>query len=865
VSTRTPRTAAPRRAAALVVALIALVVTGVLAAGVAPRPAEAADSGSGGSPVTVSGHDAFSGLKVTVAQTQHLVNQVVKISWKGGAATDSDTTYAANYLQIMQCWGDADGGPDPEQCQFGGSSALGAGTGSQAAGSYTNTRQLTYAGLTDPAQKMPPPTPSGISYMPFHSVTGDVATKGNWNEFYDVSTSNEVPYARTGSDGTGQVYFEMQTALEAPGLGCGEVAAGQTGTQGRSCWLVVVPRGTAEVDGGSYREQPNGMLRSSPLSATNWDQRIVVPLTFEPIGNYCPIGADERSTLGDETVAEAVLRWQPALCQTGKKTIYGYAEVTDDTARAKLASATPGLVFLNRPATADSLPAGRRPVYAPVTLSGLTFGFFIESQAGFTAGEDVKKENGNRLTSLNLTPRLVAKLLTESYQDGNSRFAPSTAKNPFNLAKDPEFQLYNPTYANLDFGGALGDVIAPEPLSDAAWQVWNWIDQDPAAHEFLSGVPDNKGTYGNTSFSGMTVNPSYKGISLPVDNFPKSDPFCQQFTDHPDNPLCVQDKHPYASDMHAGARAVARGDTLARTTWDNTTIPPAYKKNPPQSAGQRAVIAVTDTATAARYGLVTARLQNASGAFVAPTSAGLLAGLAAMKPSGVAGVLSTEPRAAGKAAYPLTLVTYASTVPEQLGKAEGQDFATLLRYAVDAGQQPGVASGTLPEGYAPLPDALRRQTLATATAIAARAGTSPGAGDSSGGGSSSGGGTGSPSGSSDTSGTSGGTGSNGGGGGTGAAGGTPTPGATPAPTPSPTQKTSAAPGGQAPVATRSPLPLTPAWALGALRYALLIALVAGLVAAAGGPLLPRVAPRLSAMLRTRTGQGPSAPADDGKE
>jgi uncharacterized membrane protein YgcG len=582
-----------------------------------------------------------------------------------------------------------------------------------------------------------------------------------------------------------------------------------------------------------------------------------VPLHFEAIGNYCPIGADERSTLGDETVAEAVLRWQPALCQTGKKTIYGYAEVTDDTARAKLASTKPGMVFLNRPAPADQLPPGRRPVYAPVTLSGLTFGFFIESQAGFSAPEAVKARNGTRLTSLDLTPRLVAKLLTESYQDGNSRFAPGTAKNPFNLARDPEFRKYNPDYADLDFGGALGDVIVPEALSDAAWQLWDWIDQDPAAREFLDGVPDNGGRYGDHAFSGMTVNPSYKDMKLPVSDYPKSDPFCQQFADHPDNPLCIQDKHPYASDMHTGARAVARGDTLARATWDNTTIPPAYKKNPPQSAGQRAVLAVTDTATASRYGLVTARLQNAAGRFVAPTAAGLLAGQAAMKPSGVGGVLRTDPRATGAGVYPLTLLTYAATVPEQLGKAEGQDFATLLTYVAGAGQQPGVAAGTLPDGYVPLPAALQRQTLAAAAAIAARSGPSSAGTSGGGSGGASGGG-------------SGGTGSSGGtsGGGDGSTGGTGTGGgpshsATPSPSATPKANPSATPAGQTPVAAHSPLPLTPAWALGALRYALLIALVAGLVAAAGGPLLPRVAPRLSTALRARFDRG-TTPPDDGK-
>ncbi|MEU9453908.1 hypothetical protein [Streptomyces sp. NPDC048277] len=831
-------TTARRSLAGLLVALVlALAVTG------AATPATPAATAGGGSAVTVTGRGAYANLKVTVSQTTHLVNQVIKISWKGATPTVSDTDYAADYLQIMQCWGDGSSGPDPEQCQFGGSSALGAGAGSQGAGAYTNTRQLTYGGLKDPAQQLPPPTPTGISYMPFHSATGDVVKTGNWNEFYDSNSTNEVPYARTGSDGTGEVYFEAQTSLEAPGLGCGAVPAGATDpTTGRKCWLVVVPRGESEVDGGPYRSQPNGLLQSSPLSATNWQQRIVVPLSFEPIGNFCPIGADERSTLGDEPVAEAMLRWQPALCRTGDKAIYGYAQVTDDTARAKLVSGSPGMVFLNRPATADQVPAGQRPVYAPVTLSGLTFGFFVESRAGFNAPAAVKARDGRRLTSLDLTPRLVAKLLTESYQDGNSRFAPSTQHNPFNLARDPEFRKYNPDYADLDFGGNLGDAIVPEALSDSAWQLWNWVGQDPAAREFLDGTADNQGRYGDASFSGMTVNPAYKGIRLPVTDYPKSDPFCQQFTDHPDNPLCVQDKHPYATDMHAAARAVARGDTLARTTWDNTTIPPAYKKNPAQPAGQRAVLAVTDTATASRYGLVTAKLQNAAGKFLAPTPTTLLAGEAAMRPSGVPGVLATDPRTASAGAYPLTLLTYAATVPEKLTEKEGQDFAALLRFAVGSGQRPGVAAGTLPGGYAPLPQALRKQTAAAADAIASRAGA--GSGGSGSGGTS--GGPGGSAGGTGGSGSSGGSGTTGGGaGGAGtAAGGTG--GAARSPSSSPSAAPSGSPSATAPAASGGPAPLTPPWVLGAARYTLLIALVVGLAATAAGPLLPRVAPQLAA-------------------
>ncbi|WP_406182912.1 hypothetical protein [Streptomyces sp. NBC_01006] len=828
------------------------------------QPAYAAD---GGSPATVSGTGDFADLKVTVSQTRNLVDQVVRISWTGGAPTVSDTAYAANYLQIMQCWGDAATGPTTDQCQFGGSSALGAGAGNQAAGAYTNSRQLNYgAGLQDSEhQPLPPATPSGISYAPFRTVNADPVSPGNWNEFFDVNSTNEVPYARTNARGTGEVYFETQTAVEAPGLGCGSAVRDAQGrTTGRGCWLVVVPRGTAEIDGSPYTGQSGGQLQSSPLSPANWKHRLLVPLGFEPLGSYCPIGAEERGTLGSEMAAEAVTRWQPALCQTGAKAIYGYAQVPDDTARVKLLSGAPGLVFLGRAAAPD--PA-RKPVYAPVSLSGITIGFFIESQAGFRAPDEVKARNGARLGSLRLTPRLVAKLLTESYRDGNSRFADSTAKNPENLGRDPEFRHYNPDYADLDFGGKLGDALVPQPLADTTRQLWDWVAQDPAAREFLSGVPDNTGAHGDPSYAGTAVNPNYKDLALPTSTFPKSDPYCQPFDDRPNFPLCIQDKHPYATDMHAAARAASRGDTLARTSWDATATPPAYKKDPPQPAGMRAVLAVTDTATADRYGLVRAELLNAGGRFVAPEPAALLAAAKARKPGAdgtdaADGVSAPDPGAKDSAAYPLTVLTYAATVPADLTVAEGKDYAGLLSYAAGQGQTPGVSAGTLPNGYAPLPDELRAQTRRIAVRVQNEAGkkpapTEPASGTSAG--SATSGGT-----SATTAGSRGDSGSAPAGAGTSASGGseaTPAPAAAGAASPAaasapPGTPPAAAAAGGGTGAAAEAAGVTPRWVVGAIRHVLLICLILGALAAFAGPLLPRWLPRLLALRGRRAAASP---------
>ena len=200
--------------------------------------------------------------------------------------------------------------------------------------------------------------------------------------------------------------------------------------------------------------------------------------------------------------------------------------------------------------------------------------------------------------------------------------------------------------------------------------------------------------------------------------FPKTDPYCQTFiADYHQPALCTLDDQPFANDLHDAARSTSRGDTLSRAFWNSTALPPAYKKVAPQTPGQRAVMGFTDAATAARYSLPVAKLLNSSGAFVAPTSDAVLAGLKAMTPGAVSGVLSANPSSADPAAYPLTTLTYAVTAPGALSTADRADYADLLHYAATSGQVPGLDTGELPLGDVPLPSDMVQQTLTVATSL----------------------------------------------------------------------------------------------------------------------------------------------------
>ncbi len=698
-----------RMVAALLAMMLATAMISILSSS---PPASAAADPAQGSPLTVSGKGDFASLKVTVSQTKNLINQAVKVSWAGGAPTVPAAGFNINYLQIMQCWGDDPAGPDRTQCQFG-ATTLGNG-------SHTTDREVL---SFDPEEKPKPPASGAI--VPFWAVgtpkpTG-FATE-NSNSFFDSQVTNEIPLARTHGDGTGEELFEVETVRQAAGLGCGDPITTGGVTTGQSCWLVIVPRGNKDAD-GSIQSGAGSGLQTSPLSQSNWDNRIVVPLEFQPVGQACPIGSPERPVIGHELAVEAFSSWQPALC-AGGGTLFSYTQLPDEVARSQ---ADGKLALVTNPVPPDQAPIDHPLVYAPVGLSGLTIAFNIDHQPPGNAPADDLKLDGVPFTSMKLTPRLVAKLLTQSYRDSVVTTAAKSGylkNNPGGLLTDPEFLALNPEYNGfVDVQGTVPQPLVQIDGADVTSLLWSWVKADPAASAFIAGTPDDKG---------MVVNPNNKDLVLPTSVFPRNDQSCESETaDGPPRVSfqnCTLDSFPYANDMHDAAHSASRGDSLAR----NTLVPPGFSqpvstKAPRQLVGHEALLAVADAATATRYGLPTAQLLNAAGKFVAPTTASLLAGEAAMKPSAVAGVLASDPGASDPAAYPLTALSYAVTSPAKLDAAAGNDYATFLRYAGGPGQQPGLDPGQLPLGMVPLPDPLKAQTIAAADTIEAQtAQTAPG-------------------------------------------------------------------------------------------------------------------------------------------
>lgn len=711
------------RVAGAVIALAGLAL-GMLPGGPAPAVATAADVTATDSAMTVSGRGVFADLRVTVSQTSDLINQAVTVSWTGGRPTRPNTgQFGVDYLQVMQCWGDDPNGPDRTQCQYGGSVTQTA----PGAGAFVRSRQVNYGDtLVDPLETLrpgdDPTTPEDESrenvFVPFWAVGRDQPAPGQRaftgrNDFFDAQITNEVPLARTRGDGTGEEHVEVQTVRQAAGLGCGAPVTSAGQVTGRSCWLVVVPRGATEIDGTARSgEGGNDGLISSPLSRTNWDNRLVVPMRFLPIGVACPLGAAERGLVGHEVVVDAVSRWQPSLC-AGGGALFSYTQVSDIVARRQLESSDPGLVMITEPVPPADVPTGRTLVYAPVAVSALTFAFFIENQVSPAAPEPNLLQDGLRFTSLRLNQRLVAKLLTQSYRGAVTGLPDYLADNPYGLTTDPEFLQLNEQFRDRQYWTVVPDALVTAITADATAMLWRWVLADADARAFIAGTPDPWQA---------VVNEKNRNTELPSMLFPRDDTTCfgvgTPFT------VCTPDAHPYANDMHEAGRAASRGDTLGRTAsgTPNPDGTPKLTKVERQSPGRRGVLAVIDAEIAERYGMPTAALRNGAGEYVAPTQAALLTTVGAMRDGPVPGVLAADPATPTAGAYPLTTISYAATAPGLLAEDAARDYAAFLRYAAGPGQQPGVAPGQLPLGYAPLPPAMAERTRAVADQVQARVG-----------------------------------------------------------------------------------------------------------------------------------------------
>lgn len=810
-----------RRTAAGIGALLLALVVALVPLPPAADRAEAAETDSSAMtlPGTKGPYDDFSSLRVTVHQTEHLRNQGLEVSWTGGKPTPDDSTLA-NFLQVMQCWGDDPAGPRREQCVFGFN---------QPGGESLDTWNRRLVAGSDPGETEYTQDSGNFSpFVPFRPVEGDPTDSESDTTYFGPNDTNAESMLKTGVDGTGSAIFEVHTALQAPHLGCGAVNTAEDGAP-RSCWLVVVPRGEYEIEGDR-----NGKLNTSPLSRSNWDRRLVFPLGFDAVGDTCEPDKAERRIIGSELLTDAMSSWQSVLC-AGGNTRFSFTQAGEDRARAAVtqpSGSSPGLAVTIDPV--EPVDGAAAVVHAPLAVSGLALGFLWED-----SGKEVEW-----VRDLRMTPRLLAKLLTQSYVTGIRFWSVDTggppdhlAGNPESMLRDPEFLALNPVMEGRAERSAPYGIVLPGENSDTSRILWRYLQSDKDAREFLDGKEDPWG---------MKINPYYTDLALGAeapDYFPKADP-TETRIDGSNGISALYtgaEVVPYAENLHDGAQRVRRGYSGQTTDVSLCQECATGGKLTGERRGQgsRRVMGLSDAASADRLRLDVVALPNADGEFVRPTNASLLRAVATMKDSAVPGVKAPDPARATDGAYPLTAVAYAAGSVDR-PEAERQDYARMIRYAAGAGQTQGMVPGQLPHGYAPLPAQMREQAVRAASALEKGVVTEP---------------SGSPG---TTGGVAAGTGGGDGAGGAGAlpetgaagaglSGGSGTQGdeASAEPEGAGSSGASAAGTGQEKTVAASG-GLTPADILGAVRWVLLGVLVAGAAAALAGPVMLRLSARKAA-------------------
>jgi hypothetical protein len=198
-------------------------------------------------------------------------------------------------------------------------------------------------------------------------------------------------------------------------------------------------------------------------AASNWRNRFVVPLNFAPPSDVCQTANLSNHFVqiyGSELMDQAMLQWQPHFCLSRKLFTIDYVPFSEPAAVTEMQSGLPSAPGSVEAALISNQPTGGFPepvVHAPVADTGFAISFVIDNAQGLP------------ITTLRLDPRLLAKLLTESYTGSVATEDPELAPDadsPGNTCSgSPTFTttLAKAIKATQTSITVAGDVGFPEP------------------------------------------------------------------------------------------------------------------------------------------------------------------------------------------------------------------------------------------------------------------------------------------------------------------------------------------------------------------------------------------------------------------
>ncbi len=515
---------------------------------------------------------------------------------------------------------------------------------------------------------------------------------------------NEIA-AFTDTHGKGSVQFEVRTEVENESLGCSHTVACSivvVPINGLSCDQPATPPTTADQAcrrGGQFPPGSSNFANQgvdqavSPAlwwSASNWRNRFSIPITFGLPPDTCDV-LDPRAPTGfygSELLSEAALQWSPAYC-LNKQRFKFQMNAMSDVAGWNLMESGGGAAA---EVSSDHPRSSPDPVgFAPTAVTGFSIGYVID-----------RPGNKGEYTHLRLDARLLAKLMTASYLGSDlGRGHPGIGSNPLSILSDPEFRKLNPGLSTNDTEAAATLLSLSIP-ADVVQRLTDYIAHDRAAMAWIDGKADPWG---------MKVNPAYRGLKLPRDEWPLLDSYV------PKTQSDCRRKHPAVylnqiaapvSTMSTIAEALLDGWPEVQTRCDFDQSTQLYKlgRVDPQAYGSRFMLGVVSLGDVARYGLHSAALETRPGRFVAPSDATLAAAvrLADQRKPLDPFTMDMGALRSSTHAYPGSMVVYTAAKTQHLDRADAAKVAQFIRVSTTEGQRPGSGNGELPEGYLPIRD-----------------------------------------------------------------------------------------------------------------------------------------------------------------
>jgi hypothetical protein len=449
------------------------------------------------------------------------------------------------------------------------------------------------------------------------SVTRDCNTA----ETFPLSLTGNQASGITQANGTGDAFIDVESTARLPALAC---------SHSNPCSLLV------------YENTPEGFdpehLPSASASAR---------LEFRENTADCPPpkGFDVRVET-EQSGAAALYQWAADLCSAQPPFSLDVTNTSSDAARNQFFLKHVDVGVSSLPPAPGETPASA-PAYtaAPLDLTALVVAYNI-----------VDPVTGHQITDVTLTPRLVARLVSDS--------------DTLGFFFDPEFMKLNPHHT---FPNAAADPGVRGEQNADTWVVTNWLNGDASARSFLDGRDPYQ----------VPVNDAWLGVKYPTNVFEARNP---------------------------------NGVYLPRTGEEDIALRLFHSTKPadgvPTNPADVGFFSILDLPTALRFNLPIARLTTGVGKpVVMPTTASISAGYAAMKSENGFSVATAAP--SDPQAWPLVKVDHA-LVPTGVKTSDprkAQSIQRLLAYAAGPGQT------SLPAGFVPLPQPLAAQTLRAASAL----------------------------------------------------------------------------------------------------------------------------------------------------